>query len=64
MPVRNYPRGQIAPDDEGEFELAVGVENGTVKIVFGKPVTWIGFGPVEAKAFGERLIQLAKEIEQ
>lgn len=57
-----YPLGQIAPDDQGETELAIAVVHGTVVIRFPKPMTWLGFGPREARALGEALIRKAEEI--
>lgn len=64
MEKRNYPRGRLGPSDEGQTQVAVTEKNGTVIIAFNKPMRWIGLGHEEAKALGEKLIQLAGRIRQ
>lgn len=60
--MNHYPRGQLTPDDEGETELAIGVENNTVIIVFKKPTKWIGLDYATAVAMAEAILKRAEEI--
>jgi hypothetical protein len=64
MPKHRYPRGQLNADDQGQFGMAITVQDGTIIIAFPKPVTWIGLGYDEAKAIGEALLKRAEEIRQ
>jgi hypothetical protein len=58
-----YPGGKIAEDDEGALELAIGIEKGTVKIVFPYAVSWIAMPPENAIGFAEAIIRYAKEVQ-
>jgi hypothetical protein len=64
MNDERYPRGKVRTDDLGTTELLVTVKDGTVLIVFSKPMDWIGLGYEEAKALGECLLARAEEIRQ
>ena len=59
-----YPKGKLNEDDEGELELAVGARNGSVIIVFGKSIKWIGMGPDGAEELAELLKTRAKEARE
>jgi hypothetical protein len=43
-----FPRGKLNDDDEGALRLAVTAHEGVVKIIFGKPVAWLGLPKKEA----------------
>jgi len=48
-PTGKFPQGKIQENDEGEIQLAVGVEqNANVFIDFGIPVKWVAFPPEQA----------------
>jgi hypothetical protein len=55
-----YPDGKISPSDEGEIQIAVGVDpHGVVVIDFGKPVAWLAMTPDGAMQLGLVLIERA-----
>lgn len=56
-----YPNGKLNPSDEGALAVAIEHEGNVVKIVFPKPVAWIGFTPDQAIEIAERLIKHARE---
>ena len=56
-----YPEGKLNSADEGALALSVGRENGVVKLMFPKPVAWIGFGPQQAVEVAELLIEHARK---
>lgn len=58
-----YPEGQLNQDDEGELRMAVGVENDTVILNFGKPVAWLGLPPDSARQLANLMIQHANSID-
>lgn len=60
-----FPRGKINEDDEGELQIVIGIneEHKTIMIDFGKPVSWIGFGADEARAFANWILANADKIE-
>ena len=43
-----FPDGKLVPSDEGEIAFGVTHKNGKVIMNFGKPVTWVGYGPAQA----------------
>ncbi len=57
-----HPQGKIAPDDEGELQLAVGVTNGKVVVDFGTSVKWIGLDPDQALQLANSIRMKALEI--
>jgi hypothetical protein len=63
-PTGNFPRGQINPHDEGELTMAVAIDQGIVKLVFGKKVAWLGLPAKEAKDLANLLIEKANELER
>lgn len=53
--TQQHPEGMLTSDDEGEIKIAIGVHEGKVVINFGKPVSWIGFSPAQARALAESI---------
>lgn len=56
-----FPRGKLHADDEGELQMGVTVNQGTVILAFGKPVAWLGLTPQIARALAATLIERADE---
>jgi hypothetical protein len=57
MSGNKYPRGKLRADDEGQLAIKMAVQDGTLLLIFGKPVTWLGLGIADA----ERLIEGMQE---
>lgn len=59
--VVNYPRGKLNERDEGELQIRLGpTPDGRAFVIdFGKPITWFGLGPAEARALAEKLLAYA-----
>ena len=55
-----HPDGRLNDEDEGAIAMAVGSENGRVRLNFPKPVRWVGMTPDEAIGLAESLIQHAR----
>ena len=55
-----YPNGMMREDDEGAIGLAVGHENGRVKLLFAEPCAWIGMTPKQAMEMAGDLIKHAR----
>ncbi len=62
-PTGQFPRGKLTKDDRGQIGIRVTAVDGTVVIDFGKPTSWIGFPPEDARALAESLVKFANEIE-
>jgi hypothetical protein len=60
-----FPEGQADAEDEGELRLAVAADyqQALVRIVFGKPITWLGLPATKARAFAQLLIEKADELD-
>jgi len=56
-----YPHGKLNASDEGALALAIEHEKDVVKIVFPKPVAWIGFTADQAIEVAELLVQHARQ---
>lgn len=56
-----FPRGKLHEADEGEIQMGVTVNQGTVVIAFGKPVGWLGLPPQQARELGHMLIARADD---
>lgn len=56
-----FPQGKLNDSDEGALKLAVAYDklNGVVRVDFGKPVTWLGLPPPEARALALLLLDHA-----
>lgn len=55
--MKRYPRGQLRADDDGQVEIRIAVQDGTLIIAFPHPTTWIGLGQAEV----EHLIALLQK---
>jgi len=64
-PTGDFPRGKVDESDEGGLQVGITYdkESDTVVIVFGKSITWIGFGPEQAIEFANLIIERAKKRE-
>lgn len=60
--TKQYPRGKIFEDDEGELTLRIGVTDKTVIIDFGKQLKWIGYDKSGAIEFAELILKHARSI--
>jgi|HubBroStandDraft_5_1064220.scaffolds.fasta_scaffold2060319_2 hypothetical protein len=49
-PTDDYPDGKLNEHDEGGLMMAISVENGNVRLDFGKPVVWFALDPNSALA--------------
>ena len=56
-----FPRGTLNESDEGELQMGVTVKSGTVILVFGKSVAWLGLTPQIARDLAANLIERADE---
>lgn len=56
-----FPDGKLNESDEGATTVGICLESGIVKIVFGKPIAWVGFSPDQAIELAMRLIKHAKK---
>lgn len=54
-----FPDGKSSVEDEGAIAMVVKTEGGVVKLVFGKPVAWVGLTPEQAAQLGSDLIKQA-----
>jgi hypothetical protein len=61
-----FPRGQADLTDEGEIRLALATDhvNAIVRIVFGKPVGWLGLSAEDARALAQMLVEKADELDR
>ena len=61
-----FPYGKADADDEGELQMALASDhgNGIVRIMFGKPIGWLGLPSVQARALAALLIEKADELER
>jgi len=60
--MRNYPRGKLSADDEGQLCIAVTVKDKTLIVDFGKPVAWIGLDKATALALAETIKRRCNEL--
>lgn len=60
-----FPYGKADADDEGELRMAVASDhgNGIVRIVFGKPIAWLGLPSQKARGLAAMLIEKADELD-
>jgi hypothetical protein len=61
-----FPFGKADEEDEGELAMAVAadVPQGIVRVLFGKPISWIGLPAGQARQLGAMLIEKAQELER
>ncbi|HTB10969.1 MAG TPA: hypothetical protein VK752_05335 [Bryobacteraceae bacterium] len=64
-PSRQFPRGHLNPDDEGEltFGIAADAKKRVVVVNFGSPVHWLALPVAEARRMALVLNAKADEIE-
>ena len=55
-----FPNGIAGPDDRGALYIAVQSQPGIVKLVFPKPVDWVGFPPDQAADLCNLIMRHAK----
>lgn len=60
--MKNYPRGKLSDDDEGECSVMIFNKDKTVIVNFGKELTWIGFPKENAIAFAQSIINKANQL--
>lgn len=60
-----FPLGKVGPDDEGELAMALAVDraNGIVRVMFGKPVSWVGLYSPQLRELAQMLIEKANELD-
>jgi hypothetical protein len=56
-----FPQGQLAKDDEGSIQFAIGEKEGKVVIDFGTPVHWLGMTPQQAADFASAILKRARQ---
>ena len=61
--MNQYPRGKLTDSDEGALTLAIGVQDKTVIIDFGKQVAWLGLDAATARQFAKNILRRADEID-
>jgi len=61
-----FPRGQADATDEGELRMALAADHGQgiVRIIFGKPIGWLGLASGDARALAAALIEKADELDK
>lgn len=59
---RDYPRGQLTPDDEGALQIVIGQKNGCVAIGFTKETAWVAMPPEQAIQLAAAITAHAKEL--
>jgi hypothetical protein len=64
-PTGDFPRGAIDEHDQGEIKMAIAANPSTQTVLmhFGKNITWVGFGPNDARALAKSLMAKAKELD-
>lgn len=58
----DFPEGQIAKDDEGSIQFAIGEKDGKVVIDFGTSVHWLGMTPQQAADFASAVLKRARLV--
>lgn len=63
---REYPKGQLNPNDEGALAFAIAVDDKKklMMINFNKPVTWMGLYLPDAKRLHEAIGKKIKQLEE
>jgi len=57
---QQYPDGKLNAEDEGVLAIAIGVEEGLVRVDFGKPVAWFAVPADLAKEIAQSLLKHAR----
>ena len=58
----DFPEGKLNPTDEGGLQIAIGIEDGKVRIDFGTPTAWIAMSPDQAMTFAMSIINKAERL--
>lgn len=56
-----FPDGKLNKHDAGAIAMTVEQEDGRVKLVFPKPIAWVGFTADEAIGLAELLVKHARQ---
>ncbi len=61
-----HPYGQADETDEGEIQMALAADHGAgiVRVMFGKPVAWLGLPSTQARDLAAMLIEKADELDK
>lgn len=59
-----FPQGLMSRNDEGGLQMAVMAAEDKVVLAFGTEVSWIGFGPTQAREIAKLLSQRADDVER
>jgi len=62
----SYPYGKLNDSDEGELRMAVAADHrdSVVKVMFGKPIAWLGLPSDVARDLAKMLIDKADELDK
>lgn len=58
---KSFPRGRLNSEDEGEIQIAVGIQQDVVVLAFPKMVSWVGLPAEQAEELAEIIKQRAVE---
>ena len=60
-----FPEGKLHEDDEGEIKFAIAVDpnNHLIHLNFGKKVSFVSFGPAQAREIAAMLVRHAGKLE-
>lgn len=63
-PTGRFPRGKLEKHDEGELQMGIAIDprEGIIKVIFGKPVVWLGLDADTAEALANNLLEKAEEL--
>jgi hypothetical protein len=61
-----FPYGKADESDEGALRMALSTDhrNGIIRIVFGKPISWLGLPSLEARGLAKMLMDKADELDK
>lgn len=57
---QQYPDGKLNAEDEGALAIAIGVEQGLVRVDFAKPVGWFAMPADQAVEIAQSLLKHAR----
>jgi hypothetical protein len=61
-----FPRGPADATDEGELRIALAADHqqAIVRLVFGKPIAWLGLPAAEARQLAQMLVEKADDLDR
>lgn len=62
--MRQYPRGKLNAEDDGQLRMAMVVKDNTLIIDFGKPVAWLGLSLHEVTAMREAFEKYERQLKE